>query len=178
MTRIRRFWPARVPALACFAFISGCSLVIGTLPEGVEPGDAGGVGGTGAAGAAGAGSGGTGPCAKPCDCDDDGALAAGGACGGDDCDDADARAHLGQSGYFDTPAPTAGFDFDCDGSTLPSETTALDCGVGIAVCPPPTQQGFVGTLPACGQAGDWGFCSNDGVVCKKSVVEQRTQKCH
>lgn len=161
--------------------MAACSLVIGDLPEGVDSAGSGAAGGSGSAGSGGstaAGAGGTSACAKACDCDDDGALAKGGTCGGDDCDDTDARAHPNQADFFDTPAPTAGFDFDCNGSTLPSETKPLDCGVGVALCPPATQQGFVGTLPACGQAGDWGFCSNDNIVCKESVVEKRTQKCH
>ena len=47
------------------------------------------------------------------DADGDGHAAK--ACGGDDCDDADPKAHPGQTDFFSDKSPTVGFDYDCDG---------------------------------------------------------------
>ena len=178
---------------------SGCALVVGDLPEPVEQaggsaaaagsqqtGGTGGTGGASAAGAAGAptgggagtggGSGGSSGC-DPCDCDDDGAQAQ--ACAGSDCDDNDPKVFPGQLDWFDTPAdnPAVGFDYDCSGSDDRRYTDAIDCrGLGLVGCDT-AGQGFLGTLPPCGESGDWGTCVKN-VTCDPDVVSQKTMQCH
>lgn len=141
-------------------------------------GGAGGTTASGGAGGAGAGAGGAGGtggapgCPKPCDCDNDNHNAAGGLCGGDDCDDTDANVYPGQIGYFPKPAKNGTFDYDCSGTVEKKYGTVLNCV--IALCP--AGQGYFGAAPACGSAADWGVCS--GGLCNEEVLEQRTQTCH
>lgn len=196
MTRFRASWLGALTGASAGVLATACALAIGDLPEGVDEvpssGGSGGVAGqggssgeagsAGSAGAAGSGgeagsSGGAAGSGGCCDCDGDTYAAKGPPCNGDDCDDADNRAHPGQTTPYDTPSPSNGYDFDCNGQTIPEHTKKLDCGLGVALCPPPTTQGYLATPPACGQSGDWGYCTNDGIACKPTVAESRKQKC-
>lgn len=173
----------------------GCEVVLGDLPRARSESasgatGAGGAGGGGAGGTGGvggdAGAGGTGAATSSatsgsggcCDCDGDQANALG-ACQGDDCDDGDARAHPGQTMYFGTPAPQAGFDFDCNGVSErdPRLAIAVDCS-GLAL-PCDSAVGFLGVVPpACGVHADWGTCKANGLVCAEDVIElQKVMTC-
>ncbi len=118
------------------------------------------------------------PTCDPCDCDDDGYVAE--ACEGDDCDDDDGRVHPGQQKYFETASPTVGFDFDCSTKTErdPALNVMLQCtGLSLLACEQ-AAQGFLGAVPACGEAGDWGTCRANGLACEPDVYEQRRMRCH
>jgi hypothetical protein len=145
---------------------------------GGSAGAAGQAGGSAGASGGQAGTGGTagGPSCDPCDCDDDGSLAL--ACGGDDCDDHDPRVHPGQSGWFDKPAdnPAIGFDYDCSGQDEREHTQAVQCGaLSLANCG--TVQGFLDSLPACGEAGTWGACKTNVLACEKDPISQKVMRC-
>ena len=130
-----------------------------------------GSGGTGAS----PGSGGTSTCKDACDCDGDGALSE--ACQGDDCDDNDPLAYPSQKSFFATPRGAAGFDYNCDGQSERQFDAATKCGALLS-CSEGASDGFLGTLPACGETGTWGRCKVDGLLCVDEVIENaRTMLC-
>lgn len=121
-------------------------------------------------------------CAKHCDCDDDGAVATG-ECGGDDCDDEDERVFPGQTAFFTERSENdaVGFDFDCSGSLErpAGQTDAVNCAqLALGACE--DGQGFLGTLPACGNPGSWGSCFlATAVSCEEDVADdEKVASCH
>jgi hypothetical protein len=150
---------------------SGGPSVGGSAGTSASGGAGGGGGSAGAAGNGGsAGSGGT--CAKTCDCDGDGYLAAGAACGGDDCDDHNADVHPGQTAYFDVPTESGSFDYNCSGSVEHQYGSTLTCLPVLC----PGGEGYFGALPACGASAAWGDCV--GALCSEHTLEQRREGCH
>jgi hypothetical protein len=168
-------------------FGSACSLVVGELPpaEGGSPaggasagGDSGklpptsGTAGTSAtAGTAGA---------TTCDADHDGHKAQG-PCGGDDCDDTDPDVFPKQPKYFPTRSmgqAKVGYDYNCDGKLEQEQQAPVVClGVNLTACP--TDEGFLGSLPACGDTGRWGKCVKGTLTCDESVSDAMQQmRCH
>lgn len=140
-------------------------------------GAAGGMGGTAGASTAGSGgvpattttTGGEGGC---CDCDGDNQDAVG-LCGGMDCDDGDKKAYAGQPVYYTTPSPTQGFDWDCNGVPEPDPalTEPVQCGLIGLPCDK-AKTGFLGnTVPACGEAGNWGTCKGTLLPCTEQIIE-------
>lgn len=194
----RRLWTTFVAGGLAF----GCALIMDDLPPPAEPegaiagaqagGAASGGDGAGAAvgqaasagssagGAAGAagreGEAGASPssCAEPCDCDDDGVFARG-ACGGNDCDDADADAWPGQTEYFFDERAGGGWDYDCSGA-IEREHDAVDCS-GIPSCDTMVQ-GFLVVEPECGTRQDWGKCEAPSLVCQPSKISTEPVRCH
>jgi hypothetical protein len=90
-----------------------------------------------------------------CDQDGDGHKATGAACGGDDCCDADARVHPGQTSFFTTPGACGGYDYDCD-SKETLEYGGASCQWSTFSC---NGDGFAAPVPACGQIGTFTSCS-------------------
>ncbi|HSC86798.1 MAG TPA: hypothetical protein VLC09_05985 [Polyangiaceae bacterium] len=129
------------------------------------PGDA--SGGSTLGGEGGGGSGGEvleEDCELPCDCDNDHVLA-GGACGGDDCDDHDPLVFPGQTAFFSERArhDFIGFDYDCskklDRDPAQNGEETIDCGpLGLANCAA-LPQAFAAPLPVCGAKGKWSACA-------------------
>ena len=178
---------------------TSCALVVGELPDpapgGPVAGDASvgpGPGGDAAANAGapvtpqggnpngGKGSGVAGSTSGgQCDVDRDQHLAQG-KCGGDDCDDQDAKVSPDQSGYFAERQAHVDYDYDCSGTAEQEQMAAIVCS-GIAVGPCPTETGFLKTLPACGEVGAWGTCIKTPPLntCDQKVVDNgRRMRCH
>lgn len=176
--------------------VCGCELVLGELPTPKEDlpatsttaagemGGTGGAGGIGGAAGSAAGSGGapeTGSTAGGstatgqggcCDCDGDNQDAVG-LCGGTDCDDADSKVYAGEPVYYTTPSPTQGFDWDCSGVPEPDPalTEPVQCGLIGLPCDK-AKTGFLGaTVPACGEAGNWGTCKGTLLPCTEQIIE-------
>jgi len=122
------------------------------------------------------GSGGTGT-TSCCDCDGDDVDAMG-ACGGTDCDDTNDLVYPGQTTYYTTPNDN-GFDYDCNDEPdpFPEWATAVKCGlVGLPCSKAGT--GFLDTVPACGQKGDFGQCAGMFIPCSNQVLEiDKIMKC-
>jgi hypothetical protein len=85
---------------------------------------------------------------KPCDCDNDGYIRADSACGGDDCDDDDDRAHPGAGFLTFMPTTKTKGDWNCDGIPQKQKKENISCGL-LGDC---TVSGFTGTVP-CGGKG-------------------------
>jgi hypothetical protein len=186
--------------LSFWGLASGCALVIGDLPEGVDPlaggggaAEAGGAAGSagaggedaaaGVAGGAGAagGSGASGNCVNPeCDCDGDRHDRIGCAGGSqDDCDDEDPLVFVGQTRFFKTESKNHGFDYDCSGAP---ERDAPEVDCASALLPEACGKLLIGyhkPAPACGQVGTYGNCSWElAGLCKPAVLEPaRTVAC-
>ena len=132
------------------------------------------VGPVGAPAAAGGGN-----VADECDRDDDG-FRARGACGGDDCDDTDAQVAPDQMGYFASRQPNVDFDYNCDASAEQEQISAVACsGLSIGACPTDIE-GFLGSLPPCGEVGPWGKCAKTPPLntCDKAVIDaERRMRC-
>jgi hypothetical protein len=59
-------------------------------------------------------------------------------------------------GFFTSARANGSYDYNCDGREEPEFTTTLDCSLlKIADC---SGEGFAGSLPACGQAGNFIRC--------------------
>ncbi len=181
VTRFHGVWLGPVAAAAVLGGAAACTLVLGDIPEGRDPGASGGGGGSsGAAGAAGnpgggGGSGGVSGAAGAagagcCDCDKDLVPSNKPGCNGNDCDDDDANVFPGQTKFFGTESKNNGFDYNCD-QKLETEYKKLDC---VALCDPKVD-GYIGTAPQCGKSGDFGSC--DGVLCQPQVKTQQVMRC-
>jgi hypothetical protein len=136
------------------------------------------AGGSGTAGGSVAGAGAAGS-ATSCDADHDEHLAPG-KCGGDDCDDSDADVSPDQSDYFDQSQPRVGYDYDCSGAPEREQSQPIVCtGLTVVECPT-GQPGFLGTLPACGEVGNWGQCVKGSALepCVEDVVATPRMRCH
>jgi hypothetical protein len=79
---------------------------------------------------------------------------------GDDCNDASAEVHPGQTSYFDQPQSPPGsakpFDYDCDGVESPK----LPAQQAACVKSPPgcAGAGWQGAVPPCGESGVFVEC--------------------
>jgi hypothetical protein len=164
--------------------LAGSAGVAGAAGAGNAGGSGGIAGGGGSAGATGGASGaggvsgaGGGTCQNPpCDCDGDTYLVKGGSCGGDDCDDADDRAHPNQGEFYDTPSKgVGGFDFDCNGTPLP-KFHIVNCGVGLLVCPA-NGDGYENPVPGCGVEAMYVKCVMSGAVCIKQNTSPLKMPC-
>lgn len=103
-----------------------------------------------------------------------GCLQAGWTVRGSDCDDRDAEAHPGQSAFFDRPSQgTASYDFNCDGREEPQ---VLDLLPDCSSAGPCKGEGWVGRVPACGEAGEFGSCEKKVPDCV-ATTQQRIQSC-
>jgi hypothetical protein len=105
--------------------------------------------------------------AAGCDADGDGAARDDAQCGGDDCDDSDARVKPGQTAFFDTPRASGGFDFDCDGVETTFVPTACGCGDVVFESDGPWGCGAHGRKHAC----DAFWCGPG------NFIEDVTQRC-
>lgn len=110
--------------------------------------------------------------ADPCDRDRDGFRDEADACGGNDCDDDDGRAHP-DAGFVSTaPTTKTNGDFDCDGIVTKQFLVNVSCGA-LSSCPP---QGFSGN-PPCGGASEYVQCKGSSANCTVGTSEIRTQGC-
>jgi hypothetical protein len=161
----------------------------GGSPSGGDPFGSGGVRSTGAAGNAGepgllpetgaAGAAGGSSVTDICDRDGD-QFRAQTACGGDDCDDTDAQVAPDQLAYFASRQANVDFDYNCDGSAEQEQTAAVVCsGLSLGACATEVE-GFLGSLPPCGDVGPWGRCTKTPPLntCDKMVIDaQRRMRC-
>ncbi len=95
-----------------------------------------------------------------------------------DCDDLDPAAHPGQLAFFNVSTKgTRTFDYNCDGVEQPEAAGLVSClNVGMSC----QGDGWVGTIPACGQAGVWGKCNKQGSGqpgCG-TTTSSKIQSCH
>lgn len=158
--------------------LAGSAGVAGAAGAGNTGGSGGIAGAGGSAGATGGASGaGGGTCKKPpCDCDGDTYLVKGGSCGGDDCDDADDRAHPNQNDFYDVPSKgVGGYDFDCNGTPLP-KFHVVNCGVGLLACPA-DGDGYENPVPSCGVEAMYVKCVMSGAICVKQNTSPLKMPC-
>jgi hypothetical protein len=186
--------------VAPVALFPGCFLIVGDLPPPLPeeaaaagatesavgdggggsggkqgtPGPGGGPSSGGSAGAAG------GQASNECDTDHDDHLARG-ECGGEDCDDTDPEIFPEQPEYFAEPRDNGTYDYDCSGHPELEQTDAIVCtGFSLLSCPT-DQQGFLGSLPACGEKGRWGKCVTNSLLntCEEpATVTSSVMRCH
>lgn len=117
----------------------------------------------------------TAPCALGCkdgaccvDGDNDGSSC-------DDCDDADKNAFPGQTTYFAVPrAGVGGYDFNCSGTQEREFPTVVACVGAGGNC---SGDGWEGSVPACGQAGQFATCLKDAGNCVQQAATTKTQTC-
>lgn len=151
----------------------------GTTATGGDTSSGGGIAGappttssSGGGGTAGSpsGNGGTGG-ASCCDCDGDGVDAIGPVCNGTDCNDHNEFVYPGEPTYY-TTANENGFDWDCtnEPEPYPAWSKAITCGFIGLPCNS-AGKGFLGTVPACGQKGNFGECTGTLLPCKEHVIE-------
>jgi hypothetical protein len=169
------------------ALFPGCFLIVGDLPPPLPEDeaaagatDSAGGGSSGAPASAGgsAGSpGSAGATSNACDRDADGHDAEG-ACGGDDCDDQNPDVHPEQSKHFGARS-SVDYDYDCDGKQEQEQMKAIICSeLPIGDCT--TEEGFLDTLPACGEPGVWGRCAKQGTLntCMNQPTDnERVMRC-
>ncbi len=113
----------------------------------------------------------------PCDRDQDGYKAKGGSCGGDDCDDLDARAHPGLTGFFTHAIfpPTNG-DWDCSG-VVDKQFTDVNQACGLISLGKCVQKTGFAADPKCGTQGTYiTECIFENLSCK-AVTKLEYQGC-
>jgi hypothetical protein len=112
------------------------------------------------------------PPASSCDRDEDGHLAAGAPCFGDDCCDTDPNVYPGQTAYFASPSQCGGFDYDCDGAATPQYGLANCAWAGLGCA----GDGFVDST-ACGATAPFSVCASTGLLTCAASVGSLTQAC-
>lgn len=105
----------------------------------------------------------------PCDMDHDGYKAEGGACGGNDCNDFNAKQHPGADFVTDEPDAAPFGDWNCDGN-VEKQYTFTSCGVGTC-----GTQGFT-IDTGCGITNPFVSC-NPPLTCPAIDGGMRTQGC-
>jgi hypothetical protein len=117
------------------------------------------------------------PDAPPCDQDQDGFMAIGGTCGGQDCDDDDPRAYPGEPNYLTAlPRATTMYgDWNCNHVVEKLYPTKVDCTTSIANCD--SVSGFTGD-PGCGTPSTFVQCMTMNVVfCVVGASSMQVQAC-
>jgi hypothetical protein len=110
-----------------------------------------------------------------CDCDGDEFFAE--ACAGEDCDDQNKDVFPGQTLFFDESARTIGFDYNCDDQSEREFTPEVNCS-GLSLGCEDQSEGFLDSLPSCGNTGPWGRCKVDGLTCVGDVIDTtRVMRC-
>jgi hypothetical protein len=111
-----------------------------------------------------------------CDQDGDHDIAPGPLCGGNDCDDHDARAYWGEPDYLTfTPTTTTNGDWNCNGALEKQYTPNVNCGLlNLGQCN--TTSGLTGD-PACGTAGSFVQCQTSGLLCVVGSTSTKMQAC-
>lgn len=109
---------------------------------------------------------------NPCDCDNDGHKRADSACGGDDCDDDDDRAHPGAGFLTFMPTAKTKGDWNCDGNPEKQKKDGISCGL-LGDC---TISGFSTTVP-CGGTGTFITCKVVPLGCANNTSVMSTQAC-
>lgn len=92
----------------------------------------------------------------------------------DDCDDADKNAFPGQTSYFAVPRVGGGYDFNCSGTPEREFPNLVACVGAGGNC---GGDGWVGSVPACGQAGQFATCLKDAGNCVQQTATTQTQTC-
>jgi len=115
-----------------------------------------------------------GPDVDPCDRDRDGFREKSLACGGDDCDDDDDRAHPDAGFVRATPTPKTNGDWNCDNVTTREVSANVNCAglLGTTGC---NLQGFT-TDPPCGADATYVVCKVNGLSCAADPAQTKTQK--
>lgn len=92
-----------------------------------------------------------------------------------DCDDQDTDAFPDQDQWLGRQTTgNQDFDFNCDGLEEQQYPDAIDC----ALAPPSCKgEGWLGSVPACGEEGTYVICIKDLSTCVADVGETRTQHC-
>ncbi|KYF85531.1 hypothetical protein BE11_01060 [Sorangium cellulosum] len=119
--------------------------------------------------ASGSGGGGT----VDCDVDRDTFLSI--ACGGNDCNDENAKVHPGQpSTFYETPiSPGGSFDYDCSGAEE-REFQAVECSNILPLCAARSNV-FLVDVP-CGSRASFGNCN--GTCQSTTIFPDYVRKCH
>jgi hypothetical protein len=175
-------WFSRAHWLALAAGLAGACAFdpAGRVPAGEEGGD-GAPGGADAGGPAAPDAVGPDAAAPACvDGDGDGFMAAnmpGAVCDPADCDDADDRVYPGQTGAFTTPKASGGFDYDCNGVEEKLSDTTLGEGCHEDIFGPCLGTGWLGAVPACGQAGTWHRCEDTLFGCDEAEKVDAVMPC-
>jgi hypothetical protein len=114
--------------------------------------------------------------ASTCDEDGDHDPATGPVCGGDDCDDHDARAFFAEPDFLTfTPTATTQGDWNCNGSLEKQYAVNVSCGLlNLGQCN--TTSGLTGD-PACGTSGPFVQCQSNGLLCSAISTTTKTQGC-
>jgi hypothetical protein len=100
-----------------------------------------------------------------CDCDNDGYLAVGDACAGNDCNDRHAGIHPNQGFIEEPPESPNNGDWDCNGTVEKAYRTGVACILGTL-----GQDGFLDD-PDCGVISDYVVCGSG------RPAEKRPQAC-
>ncbi len=106
---------------------------------------------------------------NPCDCDNDGYLAEGDTCQGNDCDDRDPLIHPNQGYISEPPEPPNEGNWDCTDPIEKQYVYNMNCGVLGG-----SGEGFLGD-PACGVVADFYRCT--GVLFGSTKIGTRRQGC-
>jgi len=96
----------------------------------------------------------------------------------DDCFDQDFDVNPNQSNYFTVASKAGNYDYNCrNGDEKKSNNRASYCSyLGWQICRL-WNAGFVNSVPACGQQGDWAYnCRYDGISCRY-MTSRVTQSC-
>lgn len=91
----------------------------------------------------------------------------------EDCDDTQKDVHPGQQTYFSVAIPgSSSFDYNCDGKDDKEYDALENCAKSVKCADP----GWLTTVPACGQTGNWVQCVMNK-TCMAGTPTARTQKC-
>ncbi len=92
----------------------------------------------------------------------------------EDCDDSKKDVNPGQKTYFSVAIPgSSSFDYNCDGKDE-KENASLETCAKMAKC---IGQGWLASVPACGQTGNWVQCVSGGKSCVAGPPKAKTQSC-
>jgi len=91
----------------------------------------------------------------------------------EDCNDTHKDVHPGQTTFFSVAIPgSSSFDYNCDGKDEMELATVETCSK-LSKC---SGQGWLTSVPACGQTGDWVQCVMSK-TCMAGPPAARTQNC-
>jgi hypothetical protein len=157
-----------IASVLALGLAPGCSLLL-DLPEPAEEGS------TQAATSSGAGGGSSGGSSTTsCDADSDSRKSEG-PCGGDDCADNDPDVFPDQTKFFAARNKAGTFDYDCSGDPELEHPDATQCSrLPLSECEA-VADGFLDSVPACGETGQWGGCREVQMTPLVTECQQRVE---
>jgi len=123
------------------------------------------------------------PDARPRCVDEDGdgflkAVEPGALCGPADCDDGNELVFPGQTAAFTSPKSTGDFDYNCDGVEQPLADTTLGGNCYASLFTPCSGTGWLGSVPGCGELGEWHRCEAGFLSCDESDLVEAVMPCN